>query len=225
MKYPYILLDADDTLLDFDRSETCALKDTLLRFGIPATADHMTCYKELNKAQWRAFERGETTKAALVVERWARFLQACGAEGNPAEANRFYTDRLGSYSFTLPGAAELCAELRRRGHILALVTNGTADVQRRRWGASPAAPYVEQVFVSELLGCQKPERRFFDLVLAALGDPPRAQCLILGDSETSDMRGGRNAGIAACWYNPAGRPAAERWDYEVRTLAQVLEIV
>jgi 2-haloacid dehalogenase len=225
MNYPYILLDADDTLLDFDRSETCALRDTLARCGLPSDDGLLARYKEINKDWWRAFERGETTKPALVVARWADFLRACGSGANPAAANAFYMERLGSYSFTLPGAEALCAELARRGHVLALVTNGTADVQRRRWSASPAAKYVPQVFISEEMGSQKPEKRFFDQVLAALGGPDRGRCLVVGDSETSDMRGGKNAGIPTCWYNPAGRAAAEPWDHEIRTLAALLTVV
>lgn len=227
MKYPYILIDADDTLLDFDRSETCALYDTFARCGVEPGDRMLENYKAVNKRWWRAFDRGEVTKSDLIVARWAEFLKSCGSDSDPMETNAFYMDRLGSYSFTLPGATGLCAALRTSGHRLALVTNGTAEVQRRRWSASPAAVYIDanDVFVSELLGCQKPERAFFDKVLDSLGNPPRERCMILGDSETSDMLGGKNAGIATCWYNPTGKASAGVWDYEIRRLEDFLAIV
>lgn len=227
MNYPLILLDADDTLLDFDRSETCALCDTLVRCGLVPDDAALARYKAVNKRWWQAFDRGEVTKPALTVARWAEFLEGSGNAYDPADANAFYMERLGGYSFTLPGAEALCAALRTRGYRLALVTNGTAEVQRRRWGASPAARYIDaaDVFVSELLDCQKPERAFFDKVFSALGDPPREDCLIVGDSETSDMQGGKNAGIATCWYNPAGKKAAGNWNYEIQKLEELLDIV
>lgn len=227
MRYPWVLLDADDTLLDFDRSETSALHDTLERCGISPDDDALSRYKEINKRWWRAFERREIVKSALVVGRWAEFLESCGSRHDAVDANAFYMHRLGSYSFTLPGAAELCAALKDRGCRLALVTNGTADVQRRRWGASPASRYFDEkdVFISEVLGYQKPDREFFDLVLQSLGDPPRERCVILGDSETSDMRGGKNAGLATCWYNPEGIQGSGPWDHEIRSLDQFLTIV
>ena len=224
MNYRYVFLDADNTLLDFDRSEDCALGDALAYGGLADTPALRAQYRRINRSWWERLERAEVTRGEVLVGRWREYLAFCGASGVPEEINAYYLERLGSYSFTLPGAAELCAELRRRGHVLALLTNGNVDVQRRRWGISPAAPFVEHVFVSGNVGYEKPDRRFFDHVLTALG-AERAQCLMVGDSETSDMRGGVNAGIDTCWYNPAGAPAHGAWTYEIRTLDALLDIV
>ena len=71
------------------------------------------------------------------------------------------------------------------------------------------------------------DREQADQVLAAIGPVDRKNILMVGDSLTSDMQGGRSAGILCCWYNPLGepRPADPRIDYDIRDLRQVEQIL
>lgn len=223
MKYPIILLDADDTLLDFKASEAAAMGDTLQRFGLPDTPEIRAEYSRINLAHWKRLERGEITREELKVSRFRQFLTGLGSGADPAVCNDFYMSRLGSYSIELPGAAELCRRL-AENHRLYIVTNGTASVQYRRLGASAFAPYMQKIYISEELGAQKPDKAFFDAVFADLGHPPREEIIILGDSQTSDMLGGKNAGITTCWFNPKGTEAAGDWDYTITRLEEFLPI-
>lgn len=224
MKYPIILLDADDTLLDFGASEAAAMGDTLQRFGLPDTPEIRRVYSEINIDHWKRLERGEITRDGLKVSRFRQFLAYLGSDADPAACNDFYMWQLGSYSIELPGASDLCRRLAER-HRLYIVTNGSASVQYRRLTVSSILPYIQKTYISEEMGVQKPEKAYFDTVLADIGNPPREDVIILGDSQTSDMLGGKNAGITTCWFNPKGKKAEGDWDYVISRLEDFLPIV
>ena len=224
MNYPIILLDADDTLLDFAASEAAALADMLVAQGLPNTPEVRHRYSEINTEHWKRLERGEITREELKISRFRQLLAELGSNADPAVCNDDYMARLGSYSILLPGAEELCRCLAQH-HQLYIVTNGSASVQHRRLGASGLLPYIRQVYISEEIGAQKPSQAYFDAVFSDLGNPPRGEVLIFGDSQTSDMLGGKNAGIATCWFNPKEKEPTGAWDYTVNRLEDFLTIV
>ena len=223
MKYPIVLLDADDTLLDFAASERAALGDMLAAFGLPDTPEIRQRYSEINIEHWKRLERGEITRAELKVSRFREFLAEQGVQADPVACNTYYMERLGEYSIPLPGAEELCRRL-AENHRLYIVTNGSTSVQHRRLGASVIAPYIQKSYISEELGAQKPSKAYFDAVFADLGNPPREDVIILGDSQTSDMPGGKTAGITTCWFNPTGKAPVGEWDYTITRLEEFLSI-
>ena len=70
MKYTTLLFDADDTLLDFQRTEEYALSDTFEKYGIPFTDQVRTTYKTINHKLWAAFEAGEISKPTILARRF-----------------------------------------------------------------------------------------------------------------------------------------------------------
>lgn len=205
-RYDIVLLDADNTLFDFDAAELQALRQTLERYGHSPTRETETLYLRINRTLWAAFDRGEVTQEVLVVERFRRLLTALGGEQDPTGMNRDYLAALARCSILLPGAEDFCHTLVQSGCRLALATNGVASVQWGRLKASPLSPLLEAVFISEELGAQKPQPVFFDRVFAALNVTDRSRSAIVGDGLRSDILGGRNAGIDTIWYNPRGLP-------------------
>ena len=224
MKYPIILLDADDTLLDFGATEAAALGDTLQAFQLPNTPEIRATYSRINVEHWKLLEQGKITRAELKLSRFRQFLQTVGSDADPAAVNAFYMERLGRYAIELPGAEDLCRKL-SENHRLYIVTNGSASVQHRRMAATTLLPYIQKVYISEEMGVQKPSKAYFDAVFADLGNPPLEQMIILGDSQTSDMLGGKQAGIATCWFNPMGKEAAGEWNFTIARLEEFLSIV
>jgi 2-haloacid dehalogenase len=224
-KYEYILLDADNTLFDFDYSEKMALGDTLARFGYPMTEDHHRAYHQANKALWKAFERGEIPQEEILNRRFRGFMDLMGGDFDSAAMNDYFMDRLIAHGRLLPGAEEFCRSL--YGHAtLVIVTNGVARVQRGRLERSPIQELFAGVFISTELGCQKPSGAYFDAVCQALPLPDRRRAVLVGDSLTSDIQGGHNAGIDTIWYNPEGRPSGEivpRW--EARSYTEALNLI
>ncbi len=225
MTYPILFLDVDDTLLDFHAAEACALADTLRARGIEPTPEITALYSRVNRSWWEKFERGQVAKDELLWQRFRDFFSRIGAEHDPRQAQRDYHENLGNYAFLIPGAEELCRRLKERGHKLYIVTNGTTVIQQRRFGASGLGAYVDGIFISEQMGTQKPAREFFEQVFAALGQPDKGDCLIFGDSQTSDMAGGREFGIATCWYDPHHGEKKGDWTYTVHDLMDFLEVV
>jgi 2-haloacid dehalogenase len=204
-KYDFVLLDADNTLLDFDAAESRALHAVLAERGFSVTQDLLNRYHAINQALWERFNRGEVEQDWLVVERFAILLRELGSGLDPAEVNRDYLEKLGSISILLPGALELCQAL-APACTLAIVTNGTAHAQRGRIEPSPLRPLLDYVFISGELGVRKPQPAFFDLVRREMGiaDPSRA--VVVGDNLHTDILGGINAGMDTIWYNPHGNP-------------------
>jgi 2-haloacid dehalogenase len=208
-KYKSIFFDADDTLFDYPLAERTALLACLDEFGIAAEPETViAAYKRHNSAVWQAFERGETDQAALRVERFRRLAAELGIADLPLErVGSFYLDALAGQSQLLPGAMETVRELAKK-FPLALVTNGIAAVQNRRFAASPITPYFRSIVISEEAGIAKPDPRIFEPALRRIG-VSAADVLYVGDSVTSDMAAARNAGMDFCWINPGGAATPE----------------
>lgn len=225
-KYYCILFDADNTLLDFDAAESKALADTLTHYGIEPNNENVQKYREINNALWAQLERGQLRRDKLANERFTRFLKAVGASGNGAEMNRYYLEQLSTHPDLLPGVLEVLRELAEVA-TLAIVTNGFERVQARRAQESGIMDYMEDAFVSEKLNYEKPNRRIYDAALRALGVESWERVLVVGDSLTSDIQGGINAGLDTCWLNVnhAANPGKVKPTYEIDRLEELYRIV
>ena len=205
-RYDTVLLDADMTLFDFERSEREALRQVLEARGYTADPETVALYLNINSALWAANARGEIDQDFLTVERFAAFMRVKGGSHDPRRFNRDYLEALGAESYLLPGAEEFCRALAAAGFELAIVTNGLPAAQWGRFNRSPLKDVIPHMFVSMELGCQKPQREYFDKVFSALGLADRSRAVIIGDSLSTDIRGGLAAGIDTVWYNPRRLP-------------------
>lgn len=203
-----VLFDLDDTLLDFRSAERAALRETLERFGVPATPAALDRYHEINREQWRLLERGERTRPQIKVERYRLLFAELGVSAPPDAATAYYETRLAGRSDTIPGARELLESLRGR-YRLYVFSNGTGYVQRSRVRAAGLAAYFEDMFISEELGATKPDIAYFERAFARIPGFRRENAVMVGDSLTSDIAGAAGAGLAAVWYNPEGLPPPE----------------
>ena len=208
-RYDTVLLDADMTLFDFERSEREALIQVLEERGYPTDGETLALYLRINAALWAACERGEIDQDFLGEERFAAFMRVKGGDHDPRRFNRDYLEELGRHSYLLPGAEEFCRTLAGAGCTLAIATNGLPAAQWGRLERSPLKRLISRMFVSMELGCRKPQREYFDRVCAELGVTDRSRAVVVGDSLTADVQGGLNAGLDAIWYNPNGAPGRE----------------
>ena len=217
-----IFLDLDDTLLDFHKAEAAALARALTQLGVDPAPAVIARYSAINAQQWQLLEEGKFTRDEILTRRFDILFRELGVEVSSALARRTYEGFLGQGHTFIPGAEELLKALARR-YDLYLVSNGTAAVQAGRIASAGIAPYFKEIFISEAMGLHKPQREFFDACFAAISGFCRQEALIIGDSLTSDIRGGNNAGIRTCWFNPQGkpRPADIHVDYEVSALSQI----
>jgi len=225
VKYTWLLFDADDTLFDFPRAEANALRWTLEQSGLPSDnpAD-FEIYARCNQQVWQEFERGELTSQELRVKRFRLFFDEVGLAGDPQTVSPLYLRNLALGSDLLPGAEAVIRAVQGR-YRLALVTNGLKEVQRPRLARSALRDSFEHVFISEEVGAAKPSSAYFDAVFAGIGHPPRTSVLLIGDSLTSDMRGGLAYGLDTCWYNPTAKPTDLPVTYQIRQLEELLPLL
>ena len=226
MAFRHLLFDADNTLLDFDACEAAALERLFRELEIPWNEEARLTYHRANEELWKALERGELTQEELLDSRFDRAFRRLGVrgkDGRAAEAR--YRELLGEGAFLIPGAEEACRDL-ARDHLLWLVTNGISGTQRSRMARSGLDRWFRGFFISGEMGVQKPQPEYFRRVMAALGEPDPREVLLIGDSLTSDIRGGNQAGIPTCWFNPHGKENTTPWrpDYEVRELGRIREL-
>lgn len=216
MRYRYLLLDNDNTLMDFNAAEARALTDTLLHRGLPADAATVHTYHEINDAQWKALERGETTQAALKVERFRQLLSVLGrTELDAVEIAAEYERNLSTHAELLPGAAEFLHALHGRMKI-ALVSNGVSSIQRGRLSKCPLTPLFDAIVISEEVGAAKPDPQMLHIALDMLGCTDKREAVMMGDSLTADIQAAVNAGIDSIYFSPKGK-ISDQATYSVAT--------
>ncbi len=204
--YEHILIDADNTILNFAVCERRILETMAREFGfMPWTVDGedlTAAYRRINTALWRDLEQGLIEADALKVERFRRLIDlldftALSRPVAPEFLNMQFIMRLKQCPEVVPTAAPVVASLAP----VVVITNGFPDVQRPRLEASGLMPHISHVFISEEIGAAKPQPAFFDHVLRELGNPDPARCLVVGDSLSSDIAGGNAAGMDTVWFD------------------------
>lgn len=225
--YTTILWDIDNTLLDFNASEKYAFDTCMKNAGITPSDALLAAYSRINLSFWKMLERGEITREKLLAQRFVSFFDSVGITGVDTDLFKdTYQTLLGSVAYHLDDSLTLCRRLHRT-HKQYIVTNGVASTQRNKLLLSGLGEVVDGCFISEELGCEKPSSLFFEKSFSQIPGFRKEEAVIIGDSLTSDMRGGNNAGIACCWYNPKNLPAPGdiRLDYIIKNLWEILPIV
>lgn len=223
-----ILWDIDGTLLDFIKAEYAAIKKCFEVFQLGECTDEMISrYSKINRGYWERLERKEITKPEVLVGRFRDFFSGENIDTNCAEEfNKEYQIRLGDTICFCDDSYELIKSFKDRVKQYA-VTNGTKIAQDKKLVKSGLINLFDDIFISEEVGYEKPDIRFFEHVWAKIGAYKPDEVMIVGDSLTSDIQGGNNAGIVCCWYNPkrANNNSCLKIDYEITNLNQILEIV
>jgi len=226
-QYEILLMDADETLLDFRRSEGYALETELKTCGVTMTGEIHDTYHEINRVLWQQLERGEVTRERLKVIRFEQLFEHIGLKNvDAASFNAAYMKTLSTKGFMLDGALALLQKLHER-YTIYIITNGSASVQHVRLADSGMLPFIDGVFISEEVGADKPSAVFFDRVCETIGLDDRSKALVIGDSLTSDILGGINSGFDTCWYNPNGMITDLSPTYTVSSfekMAQLLDV-
>ncbi len=202
MKYEVLIFDADETLFDFEKSERYALEHAMKELGISYDESyHLPIYSQINETIWKELERGQITQDALKAERFRRFINKIEESTDACDLSIAYLKHLADASFLLDGSYELMEALNPYYRMI-ILTNGLTSVQMKRIRASVLAPFFEGVIISEEINLSKPNAAIFDYALDSIKYTDKQKVLMIGDSLTSDIKGGNNAGIDTCWYNP-----------------------
>ena len=226
MKFRFLLFDLDNTLLDFDANEAQALPRVFAAHGVTLMPEIRAVYDEINHGLWRDYEAGKTALETVLNTRFSKTMRHFGREADGAAWERDYRAFLGDGHTPIPGAGELCRTLAAsENYAMYVVTNGVAATQERRMREAGIADCFRAVFNSESIGAQKPSAAFFDYVSAHIDGFDCKSALLIGDSPSADIEGGKNAGLATCWFDKKGSGKTVAADYTIRALDELYAIV
>lgn len=227
--YDHLLFDADGTLFNFEAAEKWALSHVLEELGIDPSDEAIDTYSRINNGVWLEFEQGLITMDRLKTERFRRFYSRYGLQGDPGLTAQRYTLMLSRSFHLYDDAIPVLDELKNRNIPMSLITNGISNVQRGRLAATGTRDYFTAVVISEEIGIQKPHPSYFEKALSLVRDTgaPAKRPLVIGDSPTSDIRGGIDSGLDTCWINRFGMPTDPtlRPTYEITGLKELLDIL
>lgn len=218
----FLFLDLDDTIFDFHKAEHIALSKTLRFFDLEPTQAVLDRYSVINREHWQRLERKELTREEVLVGRFATLFQEQNICVEPVAVARKYEDFLSQGHYFLPGAEEALKRLADK-YKLYLASNGTAKVQAGRLASSGISKYFQEIFISQEIGANKPDKVYFDRCAARIPGYAPEKAMMVGDSLTSDIQGGINAGMKTVWVNPHHRPRLEHIvpDHEIEALSQL----
>lgn len=216
----FLFLDLDDTILDFQKAERLALAKTLESFGLPPTDTVLARYHQINREHWERLERKELTREQVLEGRFAVLFQEMGLSAEAEKVARAYEENLSQGHYFLPGAEEALKSLSQT-YKLYLASNGTAKVQAGRLKSAGIIPYFQEIFVSQEIGANKPDPAYFSACFARIPGFRKDRAMMVGDSLTSDILGGIQAGIATCWVNPHHKTGEIHPDYEIESITQL----
>lgn len=230
MKYTTLLIDADDTIFDFPKCEYEALRITLEKGAYCFDDEIYKSFSAINSALWKQFEINKITRCELRTKRFKELLEKCfmGCVDNPRRCGMLadsYVDNLSRQAVLIDGAKEALKKLSQVYDIY-IITNGLQKVQHGRFEKAQLGAYYKKLFISDEIGIQKPERAFFEYVLGVTDEKDRSKILVVGDSLTSDMQGGRNAELDTCIYDPKRRVSMPHplCDYRIENLEELLDL-
>ena len=218
----FLFLDLDDTILDFHKAERIALGKTFRSFGLEPNEDVLARYKQINIEHWQRLETKELTRDQVVVGRFAQLFREYGISVDPAQVALQYENDLSVGHYFLPGAEEALKSLSQK-YKLYLASNGTAKVQAGRLKSANISHYFAEIFVSQEIGANKPDKLYFDRCAQRIPGYDSQKAMIVGDSLTSDIQGGINAGMKTVWVNPSHKPHPTHItpDYQIESLSQL----
>lgn len=221
-----ILFDLDDTIFDFKKSEHSALTKTLIKLNVEPTEYIINQYSKYNISQWKRLELGEISREEVKVNRYKLLFDELGLNISPKLATSIYEKNLAVGHYFIDGAVDMLENLHQI-YDLYLVSNGTKKVQDGRLASAHISHYFKDIFISEAVGFEKPNKKFFNYCFERIPNFNKAEAIIIGDSLSSDIKGGINAGIKTMWFNLHNQQNNTELhpDYEIHSLHEAVKIL
>ena len=238
MSYKLVLIDLDDTLFDYPKTEKTAFRNTFEELGFFVESELSNDkkeeiyekikdrYKDVNLQLWKDLEKGAVDKDRLKVVRFEKIIEEFDLKYDPYEMSELYLKKLGEGIFPFETAEKLCKYLHSK-YKVGIVTNGIKEVQHSRIENSAIAKYIDKIIISDEVGVNKPDKRIFEYAMNYFEIMDKSEVIMIGDSLGADIKGGQNAGIDTCWVNLRNNvnDTGIVPKYEVRKLEELFEIL
>ena len=220
-----VYFDLDDTLLDFKAAEHDAIAKLLPLHNIACNEGLIAEYSAINQSWWERFERGEIKREQIFAGRFKTFTEKFGFNADPEKMAEDYFGLLSQGHNVMAGAENVLIYLKQNGYTVCVTTNGVAFTQHRRISECGLQKYFDYIFISEEVGFQKPDKRYFEAVMNNSPEKDKSKILVIGDSQSSDILGGINAGLDTCWLNMHGKTAMHIPTYEIKNITEIVHIL
>ena len=238
MNYKLVLIDLDDTLFDYPKTEEVAFRNTFEELGFFVESELGNAkkeeiyekikdrYKDVNLQLWKDLEKGAVDKDRLKVVRFEKIIEEFDLKYDPYEMSELYLKKLGEGIFPFEATEKLCEYLHSK-YKVGIVTNGIKEVQHSRIENSTIAKYIDKIIISDEVGVNKPDKRIFEYAMNYFEIMDKSEVIMIGDSLGADIKGGQNAGIDTCWVNLRNNvnDIGIVPKYEVRKLEELFEIL
>ena len=223
-----LLWDLDNTLLDFSKAEKAAIAVTFDKMNMSKFTTKMyNSYTKIDRLYWHKIEKKELSKDVALVKRYEDLFALYGLDTSMAkEFNDNYAVALADIIVYKDKSLDILTSLKGK-YKQYIVSNGVSKIQHKRLKNSGIDKIVDGVFISDDIGYEKPSIEFFDYVLNHIEYKDKSEIMIIGDTLTSDIRGGNLAGIHTCWYNPQkkGCPCGYKVELDVQSLGEFVEVL
>lgn len=197
-----VLWDIDGTLLNFKKAQYVALYKCFKCFNEYLDDEMVNRYDHINHGYWLMLEENKISKSELLVKRFIDFFEIYNVKIDPVSFNEMYQVELGKTYVFNDGGKETVLKLKEMGVKQFAITNGTKVAQLGKLTGSGLIDLLDEIFISEDVGYEKPSVNFFKPVEEKLNEYgiSKEECLIIGDSDSSDMALARNVSIKGIHY-------------------------
>lgn len=225
-EYKTILFDIDDTLLDFEKDQKIAFMEAMNVIDCKCTEEMYLDYNLINLEMWEMLNEGKVTLQELFIKRFELFFEKYGINQDEREFNEILTKAFQRTGTPIKGSKSALEQLKDECELV-ITSNGPKEQQYYRLENAGFSKYFSKIFISEELGCNKPNKEYFDIVFQNINNKEKSSILIVGDSISSDIIGGKNFGIDTCWYNARNKQNKTNIEpnYEIKDFIELLKII
>lgn len=202
MSPKFIYFDIDNTILNHSHAETRALKEVYRCYpefrGVSEKA-WIDAYKEINHRLWSDYQSGKIDRQFLQFTRFHGTMSHLGLISERSiEIGAAYMAAYRGFWSWVDGAEEVLAKTAKHFPV-GFITNGFQETQRKKIEFLKLERFSDTFIISEEIGVMKPHPNVFEIA-AKKAKTEDHDILYVGDSYSSDITGGRNAGWKTAWF-------------------------
>jgi putative hydrolase of the HAD superfamily len=227
--YKHLFFDLDNTLWDFRANAHEAFHEIFMQLGlfsrIPDFARFLLVYEQCNEHLWSEYRKGKMKKDVMRIERMLLTFKEMGVD-DPELARQ-----VGEiYLHTAPKKANLFPEVPETleylsgKYALHILTNGFAEIQIQKINNSGLQGFFTKLFMAEMVGYQKPDRRFFEYAIKSL-HAHKSESLMIGDDPDADIAGAAHAGIDQVFFNHDNKSCVIQPTWEIKSFGELRSIL
>lgn len=216
-----VFIDIDNTLLDFNKCALWSMKKSFEDYNLNFKEQMFDTFNLVNNRLWLEIEKGKLTKEELYACRWNMIFAILGIDVDGVQFENVFYSYLTESAEPVDGALETLKYLSGK-YIVCAASNASYEQQIKRLDNAELTEYFDKIFISEQIGFSKPKKEFFEKCFEEIAPILPSESIMIGDSLTADVGGGKAAGMKTCWYDHnATFEESPVPDFTVRTLAEI----